>query len=94
MSDTPYKLAARLFAFSIAILFFLKTGDHSSLKVGGFKQVRGHIISTYVKVRNLRPKFRFAGLILEFICLSNVNVFSSIPNLFSMGICSWLLSVV
>ena len=63
---------------------FLKTGDHTQDAYSMFgrtidlKRLRNISLSMYVNVRNMRPKFLFATLILVLMCFENVSLLSII----------------
>ena len=64
---------AGLCTFSIAILSFLKTGDHTGdayskcVRTNGLNKFMKISLSKYVKVQNMSPRFLLAVLILELI---------------------------
>ena len=97
---------ARLCTFSIATLSFLNTGHHTvdayskwgrTNDLNKFKHIS---LSMQVKVLNISPRFLFAILILEFICLVNVSLLSIMTprsfydSIFSMGSSSWSFLMV
>ena len=97
---------ARLCTFSIAILSFLKTGDHTGdayskwVRTNDLNKFKNVSFSKYVKIRNISHRFLFVILILELIYFVNVKVLSTMTprsfseSTYSIGISSWSFFIV